>query len=90
MVVSVPKDITREASMTRIRYLLLALLFLSGCVATYTHPKKSLADFDTDRKYCQAKAQHMATLKARQGESCIPCDEVKKCLERDKGWVRVR
>lgn len=43
--------------MKQIALLFLFLFLLGGCAATYTHPTKSTADFERDRRECEELAR---------------------------------
>ena len=68
--------------------LLSCLLFaLAACGTTYTHPTKSLQDFDRDRAACEQEAKKTLAKKGQANDSCAVLDETKRCLETKKGWV---
>lgn len=66
--------------MKKVLLMLFPIILLAGCVHYYTQPGKSAADFNRDKQYCQAVAEHEA---ARKGTRA--CDETEACLIR-KGW----
>ena len=63
------------------------LLFSTACGTTYTHPTKSLQDFDRDRAACEAEAKKTLTKKGLPSDDCAVLDETKRCLETKKGWI---
>ncbi len=65
-----------------------ALLFLAACGTTYTHPTKSLQDFDRDKAACEQEAKKTLAKKGQANDSCAVIEETKRCLETKKGWVR--
>jgi hypothetical protein len=64
-----------------------ALLLAAACGTTYTHPTKSLQDFDRDRAACEQEAKKVLTKKGQPCDSCSVLEETKRCLETKKGWV---
>jgi len=42
---------------TRLWWVFLALLLLGGCATTYTHPTKSVSQFEQDRAACERTAK---------------------------------
>ena len=64
-----------------------ALLLLAACGTTYTHPTKSLQDFDRDKATCEEEAKKALAKKGRADDSCAVLQETKRCLEAKKGWV---
>jgi len=65
-----------------------ALLLVAACGTTYTHPTKSLQDFDRDRAACEQEARKVLTKKGLPCDDCAVLEETKKCLETKKGWVK--
>ena len=65
-----------------------AAVFLAACGTTYTHPSKSLQDFDGDKAECEREARKVLAKKGQAVDSCAVLDETKRCLETKKGWVR--
>jgi hypothetical protein len=71
---------------------ILGIVFIAGCT-TFTHPVKKPGEFDRDRRYCeQYVAEHPgdAATCTRASVTCVTCEDVKRCLEEQKGWKRVR
>ena len=64
------------------------MLFLAACGTTYTHPTKSLQDFDRDKAACEQEATKVLTKKGQPCDSCAVFEETKRCLETKKGWVQ--
>jgi hypothetical protein len=64
------------------------MLFLAACGTTYTHPTKSLQDFDRDKAVCETDAKKVLAKKGQANDSCAVLEETKRCLETRKGWVR--
>lgn len=64
-----------------------ALFFLAACGTTYTHPTKSLQDFDRDKATCEKEAKKVLAKKGQADDSCAVLQETKRCLETKKGWV---
>ena len=64
-----------------------SLLLLTACGTTYTHPTKSLQDFDRDRAACEQEAKKVLAKKGQANDSCAVLEETKRCLETKKGWV---
>ena len=71
----------------------LAMIFLCGCTV-FKHPQKGAGDFERDRKKCEELLANNSGLSLtnspEQDSSCVRCDEVKRCLEEQMGWERVR
>ncbi len=65
-----------------------ALLLATACGTTYTHPTKSLQDFDRDKAACEQQAIKTLKKKGAPCDSCAVLEETKRCLETKKGWVR--
>jgi len=65
-----------------------AFLWATACGTTYTHPTKSLQDFDRDKAACEQEATKALTKKGQPCDSCTVLEETKRCLETKKGWVR--
>ena len=65
-----------------------ALLFVTACGTTYTHPTKSLQDFDRDKAACEQEAKKVLAKKGQANDSCAVLEETKRCLETKKGWVQ--
>jgi hypothetical protein len=65
-----------------------ALLWITACGTTYTHPTKSLQDFDRDKAACEQEAKKALAKTGQANDSCAILDETKHCLETRKGWVR--
>ena len=65
-----------------------ALLFVTACGTTYTHPTKSLQDFDRDKAACEQEAKKVLAKKGQADDSCAVLEETKRCLETRKGWVQ--
>ncbi len=63
------------------------LLLATACGTTYTHPTKSLQDFDRDRAVCEKEARKTLTKKSLPCDDCAVLEETKRCLETKKGWV---
>ena len=63
------------------------LFLLASCVTTYTHPTKSLQDFDRDKATCEEEAKRALAKKGQANDSCAVMQETKRCLETKKGWV---
>ena len=63
------------------------LLWLAGCGTTYTHPTKSLQDFDRDKAACEQEAKKVLAKKGQANDSCAVLEETKRCLETKKGWI---
>ena len=72
----------------RLFLIVCALFFLAGCGTTYTHPTKSLQDFDRDKAACEADAKKVLAKKGQANDSCAVFEETKRCMETKKGWVR--
>jgi hypothetical protein len=64
-----------------------ALLLAAACGTTYTHPTKSLQDFDRDKAACEQEAKTVLAKKGQANDSCAVLEETKRCLEKKKGWV---
>ncbi|HME46357.1 MAG TPA: hypothetical protein VKF36_24960 [Syntrophorhabdales bacterium] len=64
-----------------------ALLLVAACGTTYTHPTKSLKDFDVDKAACEREAKQVLAKKGQANDSCAVLEETKRCLETKKGWV---
>ena len=64
-----------------------AFLLVTACGTTYTHPTKSLQDFDRDRAVCEKEARKTLAKKNLPCDECSVLDETKRCLETKKGWV---
>ena len=64
-----------------------ALLWVTACGTTYTHPTKSLQDFDRDKAVCEQEAKKVLAKKGQANDSCAVLEETKRCLETKKGWV---
>jgi len=62
-------------------------LWLAACGTTYTHPTKSLQDFDRDKAACEQEAKKVLAKKGQANDSCAVLEETKRCLETKKGWV---
>lgn len=61
--------------------LALGVFGLGACATSYTHPTKATRDFERDKRDCERSAEKTV---AKKG---VPlCEEVKKCLETQKGW----
>ena len=65
-----------------------AFLFVAACGTTYTHPTKSLQDFDRDKAVCEQEAKTVLAKKGQANDSCAVLEETKRCLETKKGWVQ--
>ena len=65
-----------------------ALLLVTACGTTYTHPTKSLQDFDRVKAACEQEAKMALAKKGQANDSCAVLEETKRCLETKKGWVR--
>ena len=65
-----------------------AMLLLAACGTTYTHPTKSLQEFDRDKALCEQEAKKGLAKKGQANDSCAVLEETKRCLETKKGWVR--
>jgi hypothetical protein len=65
-----------------------AMLLLASCGTTYTHPTKSLQDFDRDKAACEQEATKKLTKNGQPCDSCAVLEETKHCLETKKGWVK--
>jgi hypothetical protein len=63
------------------------LLWVTACGTTYTHPTKSLQDFDRDKVVCEQEAKKVLAKKGQANDSCAVLEETKRCLETKKGWV---
>ena len=70
------------------RFLMGMILFLLlGCASTiYTHPDKSVQDFDRDRYECEKIAEQSAANWGMKGNPIYMNLEIKKCLEQKCGW----
>ena len=64
------------------------MLLLAACGTTYTHPTKSLQEFDRDKALCEQEAKKALAKKGQANDSCAVLEETKRCLETKKGWVR--
>ena len=71
----------------KMAFLACALFFLAACGTTYTHPTKSLQDFDRDRAACEKEARKTLAKKNLPCDECSVLDETKRCLETKKGWI---
>ena len=65
-----------------------ALLLVTACGTTYTHPTKSLQEFDRDKAACEQEAKKVLAKKGQANDSCAVLEETKRCLETKKGWVQ--
>jgi outer membrane biogenesis lipoprotein LolB len=65
-----------------------AMLLLAACGTTYTHPTKSLQEFDRDKVLCEQEAKKALAKKGQANDSCAVLEETKRCLETKKGWVQ--
>ena len=72
----------------KMTFLACALFFLAACGTTYTHPTKSLKDFDRDKAACEQEARKVLAKKGQANDSCAVLEETKRCLETKKGWVQ--
>ena len=70
-------------------FLASTLFFLVACgtSTTYTHPTKSLQDFDRDKATCEQEAKKTLAKKGQADDSCAVLQETKRCLESKKGWI---
>lgn len=69
--------------MKRMLLIIFLTSVIAGCTAYYTKPGKSNADFERDKKYCEAIAEQEHVRKGTK-----PCDEIDRCLVNTKGWKR--
>ena len=72
-----------KRGMKRILLITLLSVVLTGCVAYYSKPGMSTADFDRDKQYCRGIAEQEAIRKHTR-----ICDEIDLCLVNKKGWKR--
>jgi hypothetical protein len=68
-----------------------AVCFLS-CCTVFQHPTKTQVDLDRERKECEQFIAENPDPDAtcKRDVWCVTCEEVKRCLEEQKGWKRVR
>jgi len=87
------QDRAGESMRTQTRFggekkkLIVLMIFLvavmTGCTVYYTQPGKTTADFNRDKKYCEAIAERQY-----HGNQTRICDEIDRCLVNTKGWKR--
>ena len=78
----------KQRNLMRLLLAASALLFVTACGTTYTHPTKSLQDFDRDKAACEQEARKVLTKRGQVCDSCSVLEETKHCLETKKGWVQ--
>jgi hypothetical protein len=72
--------------------ILAAVVCLLSCCTVFQHPTKTQVDLDRERKECE---QFIAenpdpNETCKRDVWCVTCEAVKRCLEEQKGWKRVR
>ena len=78
-----------------IKSILLSAVFfcLLTCCTVFQHPTKTQEDLDRERKECEqyvsSNPDPNQTCPADTG-CCVTCEAVKRCLEEQKGWKRVK
>jgi len=78
--------------MKRVLFLCVITMLFFSCT-TFSHPTKNAKDFDQDRRECEQYAAanpSSGTCKKDSFFGCATCDDVKRCLEEQKDWKRVR
>ena len=67
-------------------FAVMVLSMVTACGTKFTHSTKPSSQFAKDERDCEAWAEKEAVRKTKAGQTCVVCEEVDRCLVKQKWW----